>query len=242
MVVVGELMDRHELHGGDAEGGEMVDDRGMRDAGVGASERLRDGGVPERHPAHMGLVDHAAMHRHLGWPVVAPIEVTTGHHAEGDVGRAVVGVQPVRIIGVVGVTGGGPVDRAVDGTRIGVEQEFRRVAPSTAGRLPRSVDAVAVALAGSDIGEVGVPDVPVDLGELDPRLVPVVAVEEAELDTLGNAREEREVRSFTIVGGAERVRFTGPHSTNPVYRGRRVVQPGHRASLPSGSGLRTNPL
>jgi hypothetical protein len=104
------------------------------------------------------------------------------------------------------------------------------------------VDPVAVALAGSDVGEMGVPDVAVHLGEFDPRLVALVAIEEAEFDSLGDAGEQGEIRAVTDVGGAERVRFTGPHAADPVDRSRRVVEPGHRASLPSRSGLGTNLL
>ena len=54
------------------------------------------------------------------------------------------------------------------------------------------VHPVAVALAGLDAGQVPVPHVGVDLGELD-ALLGVVVVEQAQLDALGDVGVEGEV-------------------------------------------------
>ena len=69
--------------------------------------------------------------------------------------------------------------------------------------------AVSVALTGLDLREVGVPDVGVDLGQLDPRLGACI-VEEAELDALRRFAEDREVRAVAIERCAERVGAAGP--------------------------------
>ena len=57
-------------------------------------------------------------------------------------------------------------------------------------RVVGAVHAVAVALAGLDAGQVGVPDEAVDLGQLDAGLGAVV-VDQAELDPLGDLGEQR---------------------------------------------------
>ena len=76
----------------------------------------------------------------------------------------------VGVVEVVGEAGRVPVDLAVDRLGVRVEEQLGRVAPQALGRLPRSVHPVAVALAGPDVGQVGVPAVPVDLGQLDAHL------------------------------------------------------------------------
>ena len=76
------------------------------------------------------------------------------------------------------------------------------------------MDAVAVALAGADTGQVAVPVVPRSLRQLVPKLEPVVA-EEAELDALGMLGEEREAGSCTVPRRTERERTTGPDAYWP---------------------------
>ena len=95
------------------------------------------------------------------------------------------------------------------------------------------MDPVAVALARADIRQVRVPAVAVDLRQLDPLLAAargVVAVQQAQLDALGDAAEEREVGPGAVVGGAQRV---GP--ADPLAGRRRDRRRGGRRS---GAGLR----
>jgi len=84
-------------------------------------------------------------------------------------------------------------------------------------------------LSRADVGEVGVPDVPVDLGHLDPDLVtPAVGrrpAEQAQFDALGDRREQGEVRAVAVVGRPERVR-----AADPLTGG--WIRLGHRVSLP----------
>jgi hypothetical protein len=72
------------------------------------------------------------------------------------------------------------------------------------------VDAEAVALAGLDAGQVGVPDEGVDLVEPD-ALLGAGVVEQAQLDLLGDLGEDREVRAHPVVGGAQRISLARPH-------------------------------
>jgi hypothetical protein len=98
-----------------------------------------------------------------------------------------------------------------------------------------AVDAVAVALAGADAGEVAVPVEGVALLERDALLA--VVAEEAELDALGVLAEEREVRPLAVPGRAEgerRARPDLPHrrgSTIPDIR--TSTRPYTVASLPT---------
>ena len=64
---------------------------------------------------------------------------------------------------------------------MGVDEEFGRIAPQAPGRVPRAVDAHAVALAGRDFGKQPVPHVCRALGQLEPSFV-TARVEEADFD------------------------------------------------------------
>ena len=70
----------------------------------------------------------------------------------------------------MGVQGSVAVDLAVDGLRVRVKQQLRRVAAMSLGGIVRTVHPEAVALSRLDGGNVTVPDMSVDLGELDPGL------------------------------------------------------------------------
>src|SRR5215212_5467483 len=73
----------------------------------------------------------------------------------------------------------------------------------------RAADAVGVALAGSDTGQVAVPVERRALAERVAILAPGV-VEEAELDAVGVLREEREVGPVPVPRRAERERPARP--------------------------------
>src|SRR5262249_44995177 len=101
------------------------------------------------------------------------------------------------------------VDAALDRLAVRVEQQLARVEPRAGRRVVRAVDAVAIALAGPDARQVAVPVVGRAVGHLDP-LLPLVGVEEAELDALGVLGEEREVRALAVPHRAEGERLAGP--------------------------------
>ena len=108
-----------------------------------------------------------------------PVEERVDHHAghgvaqrvdhrRGAAGREVVGLQ------VVGEQRLGEVEVAVEGLAVRVEQQLARIAAVTRRGIPRPVHPEAVALTGGDGGQVAVPDVAVDLVEVDraPRCRP----------------------------------------------------------------------
>jgi hypothetical protein len=223
VVVVDELVHGHQLDRGDAERGQVLHDRRVRDARVGAAHLLGHARVPLREALHVGLVDDGVVHAVVGRAVVAPVEERVGDDATRHVGGAVVGVHLVGIVEVVREARGVPVDLAGDRLRVGVEEQLRRVAPQAVGGIPGPVDPVAVALTRADVGQVGVPAVAVDLAQLDLDLgVVAVVAEQAELDTFGDAGEEREVGPRTVVGRAEWVRASDPAAGTRGRRGRRA--------------------
>ena len=62
--VVEELVHRQQLDGGDAERSQVLDERRVGDAGIGAAELRVDVGMAHRGPLHVGLVDHGVGPRH----------------------------------------------------------------------------------------------------------------------------------------------------------------------------------
>ena len=186
VVVVDELVHRHQLDRRDPERGEVVDDGRVGDGRVRAAHLLGHRRVALREALDVGLVDDRVVHPVVRRAVVAPVEERVGDDGARDVRRAVGRVHLVGVVEVVGEAGLVPVDLAVDRLGVRVEQELGRVAPQPLVRVPRSVDAVAVALAGADVGEVGVPAVAVDLGQLDPHLGAIAVRRRA-----GTARRRR---------------------------------------------------
>jgi hypothetical protein len=91
------------------------------------------------------------------------------------------------------------------------------------------MDSEPVSLARTDIGKVGMPYLITALPELDSlRLDAVLRMfEEAQLDSLSVFREDGEVRSLSVPGGAERCRMTGPDSTQ-ICLSSAALRPGRR--------------
>ena len=237
VVVVDELVDRHQLDGRDPEAGEVLDDGGVGDARVRAAHLLGHRRVELGEALHVGLVDDRVVHPVVRRAVVAPVEERVDDDGARHVRRAVGRVHLVRIVEVVGEAGRVPVDLAVDRLGVRVEQQLGRVAPQALVGLPGPVHPVAVALAGPDVGQVGVPAVAVDLGERDPDLGEVaVGPEQAQLDALGDAGEEREVGPGAVVGRAERVRRARPSAAERAVGEHACVGPsGHCGRRRPGS-------
>ena len=159
---------------------------------------------------------------HVEPAVALPVEVRAGDHAERHVRAGVLVVAGVRaLLEVVAEDRRVPLDLAVGGLGVGVEQQLRRVAAEPLLGLVGPVHAVAVALAGLHVRQVAVPDVGVDLADLDPLLV-ALGVEQAQLDALGDLAEQREVGAAAVevrtqgVGGAGPDVSLGSHWHDPI--------------------------
>ena len=182
----------------------MVDDGGLGEARVRAAQLGGHERVELGHALDVGLVDDRVVVVVPRGAVVPPVEV------RGDDDRAHGGAGGVLLIAhrdvveVVGVQGlRGP---HVPGDRLGVrvQQQLGGVAAQAVRRVVGAVDAVAVALAGTDRGKVGVPHVRIHLRQPDSGLGAGV-VEEAQLDLVGDGGEHCEVGSRAVVGRAQRV-------------------------------------
>ena len=136
-----ELVHGEQLDGGDSQRGEVLEDRRVREPGVGAAHLGRDVGVPHGQALDVGLVDDRLVPGDLQAPVVPPVEEGRGHHPLGDVGRAVAVVLPGdRLV---------PLHLALDGAGVGAQQQLVRVAAMAGFRRVGAVHAEAEALPGT---------------------------------------------------------------------------------------------
>jgi hypothetical protein len=169
---------RQQFHRGDADPLEVLDHRRVGDSGVGAALAQRHLGVAEGQAPDVRLVDHGVVVRDMRGPVVAPVEERVDDHVLRHEGGAVGRVRPPRVGPLVVEQGLVPLHVPVERLAVRVEQQLgRRAAGAVPGGV-RAVHPVAVPLPGADRGQVAMPDEPVDLGQLDPGLVPGI-VEQA---------------------------------------------------------------
>ena len=105
-----------------------------------------------------------------GRAVALPVEGALGHDAFGHGGAPSRVADDVRDRPAGARTPLAPVDLAVDGGGVGIDQQLGRIAAQTLGRVPRAVHPQAVALAGADVREEPVPDVRRAFGQFEPRL------------------------------------------------------------------------
>ena len=186
--VVHELVHGQQLDGRDAERRQVADRRRMGEAGVRAAQLLGDVRVAHREALDVRLVDDRLVQRPARRAVRRPVEVRVDDDRARHERRAV-----------------GVVDDAIWVARSGTRRRPRssrprprwrgrtgRAAASTAGsacpaRVPRAVDAKAVALAGLESGHVAVANEAGLFGQSHAGLVAVV-VEEAQLDRIPRPR------------------------------------------------------
>ena len=220
--LVRDVVDRQQLDGGDAERAEVRERRLGREAGVRAAQVLPHTGVRAREPLHVHLVDDGVGPRRRRRPVVLPVEVGIDDDALRDRRRVILTVRDeigVRVAGrhvrqrVPALLPHRPLDRL----RIRVDQQLVRVEAVARSRLVGAVDAIPVALPGTDAAHVAVPVERGALGQLDPRLA-VGLVEQAELDALRVLGEEREVRAFAVPARTKGERLARPdvHRQRPT--------------------------
>ena len=228
MGVVDELVDGQQLDGSDPECGEVLDGGRVGQAGVGPAQLAGDVGVGGGEPLDVDLVDDRLVQRDAERPVVAPVEERVVDDALLDMDRAVVVVARPFVAEVVREAGRLPVDRSLDRLGVGIDDELSRIEAQTDVGRPFAVDAVAVALAGPDVGQEGVPAVGVDLVEMDAPLRSVI-IEQAELHAMGRLAEQREVGARPVEVGAERVRPPGP-GLDPPHECRTSTPTGNRVS------------
>ncbi len=215
----------------------MLDHRGMAQGGVRAADLVGDVGVRLGQALDVRLVDDRLVIRVPRRAVLLPVEERVDHHGLHRVRCRVVGVALLGVLEGVGEARWRPVDAAFERLGVGIDQQLARVAAVAVLRLVGPVHPVAVALAGRDPGQVGVPDQRVALGHRDPGLAAVV-VEQAQLHGLGDLGEERKVRASAVVRGSERVRAAWPDfHRSPRWAGGQVTG----CNAGSGIAVRAHP-
>src|SRR5262245_13389591 len=179
----------------------------MREPGVGAADGLGYVGVEPREAFQMDFVDDRLVQLPAERLVALPVE-TIVHDDRLRHVRAAVGVLTLQIVAAerVGEDRRRPVDLAGDGACIWIDEQLGRVAPMALRRIPGTVNAVSIALPSSDAANVAMPAVSGLLGQIHTRLVSLV-VEQAELHTLGDLREDREVGAEAVPRRSERERL-----------------------------------
>ncbi len=235
-VVLHELVHGHQLDRGHPQPGQVLGDRRVGEAGVRAAQLLRHVGMQLGEPLDVRLVDDRLVVGHVEPAVALPVEVRAGDHAERHVRAGVLVVARLRtLFEVVAEHRRVPVDLTVGGLGVGVEQQLGGVAAQPLLRVVGPVHAVAVALPRLHVGQVAVPDVGVDLAELDAHLG-AVGVDQAQVHPLGYLAEQREVRATSVEGRAERVGGAGPD----VSVGSHWHDPITAADLPWGERQRAH--
>ena len=208
----------------------MRDHRRVGQAQVGAALLVGDDRVLLGQAADVRLVDHGLVVGDARRPVQVPVEERVHHHRARDVRRGVGVVPPVRVPELVGEHRLAPGDLALDRLGVRVDQQLVRVAALPLGRVVRAVHPVPVPLARADAGQVPVPDEPVHLVQVDPRLGAVV-VEQAELDPVGYLGEQPEVGPGSVIRGTQRVAVARPYGSRrqmfPIPLAARAFRPTH---------------
>ena len=203
-------MHRHQLHGGHAQPGQVVDDDRAGQARIGAALPGRDPGMAQGQAADMRLVDHRLVIRPPRRPVIRPVEVRVSHDIARHEGGAVAGADRLRRADPVGEQGLVPLHLTRDGLAIRVEQQLRRIAPVTAVWRVRAVHAIPVVLTRADARQVAVPDETVHLGQPDPPLPAVTRTEQAQLHPVGHFREQGKIGPRPIPGSTKRISTARP--------------------------------
>ena len=147
VVVLHELVHRHQLDGGDAELLQVLDHHRVGERGVGAADLLGDVRVGHGEALDVRLVDDRLVVGRARVAVVLPVEERVDHDRLHHVRGAVELVALVRVLEVVAEQRLVPVGRALDRLGVGVEQQLGGVAPLPLRRVVGPVHAEAVALA-----------------------------------------------------------------------------------------------
>ncbi len=231
--LVHELVHRHQLDGGDALLADRLEHGRRGEARVGAAQVLGHGRMQLGEALHVQLVDHRRLGPVARTPVAAPVERRVDDVGARRVGGAV-GLLDRELVAAerVGEHRVAPCDVAREGLGVRIGQQLGRVAAQPAGRVVRTVDAVAVGLPGGDPGQEQVPD---EAGLAHEVVAGFLAglVEEAQLDAVRQAREHAEVHALPGQRGPERA-VDRRHLVISSVRGAR---PGRRRTAPRGRPL-----
>jgi hypothetical protein len=148
--IVDVVMDRHQLHGCDAQARQVIERGGGGEAGIGAAHIRRDAGMQLGETLDVNLIEHAVGVGDGRRRVGPPVEAAVHDEAPRHVRRRVQDAEPVRRPRHVAEDRVDPVNITDDGPGVRIQKELVRVAAEAPGRFVRTRYAVPVALAGAD--------------------------------------------------------------------------------------------
>ena len=173
--------------------------------GVGAAQLLGHVRVQLGHAAHVRLVDEGLVRQMSRALLAAPIERGIDHRRERRERRAVPLIERQVAVGVAQLVGEQlvrPLQGPADRLRVGIEQKLRGIEAQPGVRIVRSVHAIAVELAGLDVGQIQVPDPVRSLADPHAGLVLARRIEQAQLDRFRAFGEQREIDAAPVKGRA----------------------------------------
>jgi hypothetical protein len=215
MAVVEMEMDRHQLDGRHAKIEQVLDDRLRGKPGIAAAFLFGNARVTHGHAADMSFVDERFMPGRAWRAVVAPGKRSIHHRAQRAECRAVTFVEG-QVIRADFVAKKGVIPAHVPANRlgIGIEQHLVGIKAMAVLRIVRTMDPVAVELAGLQIGEVAVPDHVCRFGQADlvRLLFRVGGVEQAQFHLRRMFGKDREIHTRAVPRSTQRVRSPRPYS------------------------------
>ena len=221
-IVLQELVDGHELNGGNAKLFEVVNDGRVGHAGIRAAQLFWYVRVGHGHALNVGFVNDLFIIGNMGAVVATPVKEGIDDHRQHGVAQRVLFVAAgAGFLGVdvIGIQGGIAVEFAVEGSGIRIDKELGRVAAQAVFWFIRAIDAVAVALARGDIGEVDMPHMGGNLRHFDAFLI-AFFVNEAELNLVCYLGKQGKVGAGSIKGGSQRGGFARPNLAAVALGGR----------------------
>ena len=216
VLVVGEPVNRQQLHRGDAKTLDVVD-RGFVSHPLKRPAQLgRDGRVHLGKALHVTLIDDGMRPGHV-WPVVVlPVKgVRVDNPAFRRKRRAVAGIKAQiqlvmpQLIAEMGVV---PVDVTHQFASVRVDEQLMRVKAMTIFRVVGAVDAIAVQRARLQVRHIAVPDLMGILRQLQPGDFRFPGrVKQTELHSFSVRGEQREVNALPVIIRPQLLAMAGPN-------------------------------
>ncbi len=191
-------MDRKQLHRGDAERPQVLDDRRVGQARIGAALYGRDVRVRPGEALHVQLVDDR-----LGpgnaWAFPGRAVAAVDHHARRDEGHGIMSVGACRVrVGLVETADRGMRHKgAGQHPCVGVDEKLGRVVTQAAFGGVGPVRPQPVTLSRPDPEQVTVPDPTVTFGQ-PVAVLPAPGVEQADLDRVRVRGRHRDVHTRPV--------------------------------------------
>jgi hypothetical protein len=183
MAVVDEGLYRQELHRRHTQALEVVDDRPGTQSGIGPAQFGWNVRMQSGETFDMQFIDHGLMPGDVGALVTFPVEIRIDDLTPGHPGRTVAAAEAQILLwtaDAVSELSVAPLDPTDDGFGVRVEQQLVRVETVPLVGPVRPMHPVAIQLAGTDFGQIGMPDLIGLLGNPDSLLFqPPAGVEQA---------------------------------------------------------------